>query len=79
MGKEPVTKMTGIDPAGVASWVTAALMGLGILWAVNEGVFKTQYSVGDVSISMDSVGILIFLAAIVLGGFHFVIGVSRKA
>ena len=71
--------MAGIDPAGVASWVIAALMGLGILWAVNESVLKAQYSVGDVSISMDSVGILIFLAAIVLGGFHFVIGVSRKA
>ena len=72
-------EMAGIDPAGVASWVIAALMGLGILWAVNNGVLKIQYSVGDVSISMDSVGILIFLAAIVLGGFHFVIGVSRKA
>ena len=70
--------MSGIDPGGVASWVIAALMGLGILGAVNEGMLKTQYSVGDVSISMDSVGILIFLAAIVLGGFHFVIGVLRE-
>ena len=71
--------MAGIDPAGVASWVIAALMGLGILLAINEGMLKAQYSVGGVSISMDSAGILIFLAAIVLGGFHFVIGVSRKA
>ena len=70
--------MAGIDPGGVASWVIAALMGLGVLWAVNKGILKTQYSVGDVSISMDSVGILIFLAAITLGGFYFVIGVSRK-
>ena len=70
--------MAGMDLGGVASWVIAALMGLGILLAVNEGMLKTQYSVGDVSISMDSVGILIFLAAITLGGFHFVIGVLRK-
>ena len=70
--------MSGIDPGGVASWVIAALMGLGILWAVNEGVLKIQYSVSDVSISMDSAGILIFLVAIVLGGFHFVIGVLRE-
>ena len=70
--------MAGIDLGGVASWVIAALMGLGILGAVNEGMLKTQYSVGDVSISMDSVGILIFLTAIVLGGFHFIIGVLRE-
>ena len=71
-------EMAGIDPAGVASWVIAALMGLGILGAVNEGMLKTQYSLGDVSIPMNNIGVLIFLAAIALGGFYFVIGVLRE-
>ena len=70
--------MTGIDLGGVASWIIVALMGLGILWAINEGMLKTQYSLGDVSIPMDNIGILIFLAAIGLGGFHFVTDVLRK-
>lgn len=70
--------MAGIDLGGVASWIIVALMGLGILWAINEGMLKAQYSLGNVSIPMDSIGILIFLAAIGLGGFYFVTDVLRK-
>jgi len=70
--------MSDIELGGVASWITAALIGLGILWAINEGMLKTQYLFGDVSIPMETIGVLIFLVAIGLGGFYFVTDVLRK-
>ena len=70
--------MAGIDLGGVASWIIAALMGLGILWATNKGMLKTQYSFGEASIPMENVGTLIFLVAIGLGCFYFLIDVVRK-
>jgi nitrogen fixation-related uncharacterized protein len=70
--------MSDIELGSVASWIIAAVIGLGILWAVKGGMLKTQYLLGDVSIPMETIGILVFLLAIGLGGFYFVTDVLRK-
>jgi hypothetical protein len=70
--------MAGIDIGGVASWLLAAGLGLGILWAINDGLLKTQYSLGSTSIPMENLGLIIFLAAIGLGAFYFLKDVLRK-
>ena len=70
--------MAGIDLGGVSSWLIAAVLGLGILWAVNKGLVKSQYSLADISIPMDNLGLIIFLLALILGAFYFFTDVSRK-
>jgi uncharacterized protein HemY len=70
--------MAGIDLGGVASWLLAAALGLGILWAINEGMLRAQYSLGTISIPMNNLGLVIFLAAIALGGFYFLTDIVRK-
>lgn len=70
--------MAGIDLGGVASWIVAASLGLGILWAIGQGMLNAQYSLGDLSIPLDNIGLLIFLTAIALGGFYFVTDVMNK-
>jgi hypothetical protein len=70
--------MGGLDIGGVASWLLAAGLGLGILWAINEGMLRTQYSLGSTSVPMENLGLIIFLGAIGLGGFYFLQDIGRK-
>lgn len=70
--------MAGIDIGGVASWIIAALMGLGILWAVKRDLLRAQYSLGNTALPMENLGLIIFLAALALGGFYFLKDIGRK-
>jgi hypothetical protein len=70
--------MAGFDLGGVASWIVAAALGLGILWAIGEGMLNPVYSLGDIPVPLDNIGLLIFLAAIALGGFYFLTDVLSK-
>jgi uncharacterized transporter YbjL len=70
--------MAGLDIGGVASWLLAAGLGLGILWAINEGMLRTQYSLRSTSVPIENVGLIIFLAAIGLEAFYFLKDVGRK-
>lgn len=70
--------MSGLDIGGVASWLLAAGLGLGILWAINDGMLRAQYSLGSTSVPMENLGLIIFLAAIGLGAFYFLKDVGRK-
>ena len=73
-----VWNMGGLDIGGVASWLLAAGLGLVILWAINEGMIRAQYSLGSTLIPMENLGLIVFLGAIGLGGFYFLQDIGRK-
>lgn len=70
--------MAKVDLGGLPSWIVVCLIGLGILWGINENMLKTRYALGDLAVPMEDIGVLLFLAAICLGGFYFLKDVSGK-
>lgn len=70
--------MAGFDFGGVSSWLLTAGLGLVILWAINEGLLRSQYSLGSASVPMDNIGLIIFIAALGLGALYFLMDIGRK-
>ncbi|WP_459822451.1 hypothetical protein [Halorubrum luteum] len=60
------------------SWILVLLIGLGILWALSNGILDPAFSVGDLTLPMEDLGSLLVVGALVLGGFYFLQDVLRK-
>lgn len=70
--------MTTINIGGIASWILFAILGIGILWAANEGYILSEYSLADNTIPMDTLGLGILLIAVGLGVLYFLMDISNK-
>jgi len=60
------------------SWIVILVIGLGILWALSNGMIDPAYSVSDFTLPMEDLGTLLVIGAVLLGGFYFIQDVARK-
>jgi len=60
------------------SWIIVLVVGLGILWALSNGVLDPSFSMGNITLPMEGLGTLLVVGALVLGGFYFLMDVTRK-
>jgi hypothetical protein len=68
----------GISLGDAPSWILALVVGLGILWGVTNGMLDTTYSIEGLSLPMESLGGLLVIGAILLGGFYFLQDITNK-
>jgi len=68
----------GINLGDAPSWILTLIVGLGILWGVTNGMLDTTYSIGGLSLPMESLGGLLVIGAILLGGFYFLQDITNK-
>lgn len=67
-----------LDLGDTPSWITILVIGLGILWALSNGVLDPAFSVGEITLPMEDLGTFLVVGALVLGGFYFLKDVARK-
>ena len=68
----------GINLGDAPSWVLTLVIGLGILWAVSDEMLNSTYSVGEFALPMESLGGLLVVGAVLLGGFYFLKDILNK-
>jgi hypothetical protein len=70
--------MSGITLGDAPSWILVVVIGIGILAGLNEGILKYQYSLGNANIPIESIGTLMLVGGLALGGFYFMKDISNK-
>lgn len=67
-----------VDIGGLPSWILVLGIGIGILWAISNGMLDATYRIGESALPMESLGGLLVIAAILLGAFYFLKDIGNK-